>query len=52
MNLELILQLRQKPEPFTPGEAPFWDDPRISALESLFLGLAVNLFSFAAGLFF
>lgn len=31
MNLELILQLRQKPEPFTPGEALFWDDPHISA---------------------
>ena len=27
---QLIL-LHQKPEPFTPGEALFWDDPHISA---------------------
>lgn len=31
MNLELIMQLRQKPDPFTPGEPLFWDDPHISA---------------------
>ena len=30
MNLELIIQLQQKPEPFTPGERLFWDDPHIS----------------------
>lgn len=26
-----LIQLRQKPEPFTPGEPLFWDDPHISA---------------------
>lgn len=26
-----LLELQQKPEPFTPGEALFWDDPHISA---------------------
>ena len=31
MNLDLILQLQQKPEPFTPGEPLFWNDPHISA---------------------
>lgn len=31
MNLELIMQLQQKPAPFTPGEPLFWDDPHISA---------------------
>jgi len=30
LNLDLILQLQQKPEPFTPGEPLFWDDPHIS----------------------
>ncbi|MCJ7433897.1 MAG: class I SAM-dependent methyltransferase [Anaerolineales bacterium] len=30
MNLDLILQLQQKPEPFTLGEPLFWDDPHIS----------------------
>ncbi|HOU15066.1 MAG TPA: class I SAM-dependent methyltransferase [Anaerolineae bacterium] len=31
MNFELIMQLQQKPDPFTPGEPLFWDDPHISA---------------------
>lgn len=31
MNLDRILQLQQKPEPFTPGEPLFWNDPHISA---------------------
>lgn len=31
MNLNLVLQLQQKPEPFTPGEPLFWNDPHISA---------------------
>ncbi len=31
MNLDLILQYQQKPEPFTPGEPLFWNDPHISA---------------------
>ena len=26
-----LMQLQQKPAPFTPGEALFWDDPHISA---------------------
>ena len=26
-----LLQLQQKPAPFTPGEALFWDDPHISS---------------------
>ena len=30
MNIELIKQLSKKPEPFTPGEQLFWDDPHIS----------------------
>jgi len=31
MNLDLILQLQQKPELFAPGEPLFWNDPHISA---------------------
>lgn len=33
MNMDpgLINQLQQKPNPFTPGEQLFWDDPHISA---------------------
>jgi SAM-dependent methyltransferase len=31
MNLDVIMQLQRKPEPFTPGEPLFWDDPHISA---------------------
>lgn len=31
MNLDLIRQLQQKPEPFTSGEPLFWNDPHISA---------------------
>jgi SAM-dependent methyltransferase len=31
MDLDLIRQLQQKPEPFTPGEPLFWDDPHISS---------------------
>ena len=30
MNLNFIKQLQEKPEPFTPGEPLFWDDPHIS----------------------
>lgn len=30
MNLELLMALQQKPEPFSPGEPLFWDDPHIS----------------------
>src|SRR5689334_17813252 len=26
-----LIELQQKPEPFTPGEALFWDDPHISS---------------------
>ena len=26
-----LIELRQKPEPFTPGETLFWDDPHISS---------------------
>lgn len=26
-----LIQLQQKPAPFTPGEALFWDDPHISS---------------------
>jgi SAM-dependent methyltransferase len=26
-----LIQLQQKPDPFTPGEALFWDDPHISS---------------------
>ena len=28
--IEQLIELQQKPEPFTPGEASFWDDPYIS----------------------
>jgi SAM-dependent methyltransferase len=31
VNLEQLNNLQQKPEPFTPGEPLFWDDPYISA---------------------
>jgi SAM-dependent methyltransferase len=31
MNIDFIRQLQEKPEPFTPGEALFWNDPHISA---------------------
>lgn len=31
MNLDLIRGLQEKPQPFTPGEPLFWDDPHISA---------------------
>ncbi len=31
MNFNLILQAQKKPEPFTPGEPIFWDDPYISS---------------------
>jgi SAM-dependent methyltransferase len=31
MNIDLIRQLQEKPEPFTPGEPLFWDDTHISA---------------------
>jgi SAM-dependent methyltransferase len=30
MNLEKILDLQKKPDPFTPGEPLFWNDPHIS----------------------
>lgn len=30
MNLEQLKQLQERPAPFTPGEALFWDDPHIS----------------------
>ena len=30
INLEQLISLQQKPEPFTPGEPLFWDDPYIS----------------------
>jgi len=30
MNIDFIRQLQEKPEPFTPGEPLFWDDPHIS----------------------
>jgi SAM-dependent methyltransferase len=29
--LQKLIDLQQKPEPFTPGEALFWDDPHISS---------------------
>ena len=29
--LSQLIQLQQKPDPFAPGEALFWDDPHISA---------------------
>lgn len=31
MNLDLMMALQHKPEPFAPGDALFWDDPYISA---------------------
>lgn len=31
MNFDLVLQALKKPEPFTPGESLFWDDPYISS---------------------
>ena len=31
MNLEKLKPYLEKPEPFTPGEERFWDDPHISA---------------------
>jgi SAM-dependent methyltransferase len=30
MNMNTIISLQEKPEPFTPGEPLFWDDPHIS----------------------
>ena len=30
LNLDKLLRLQQKPEPFTPGEPLFWNDPHIS----------------------
>ena len=30
MNLSLLRKLQEKPEPFVPGDACFWDDPYIS----------------------
>ena len=30
LNLDLLQALQEKPEPFTPGELLFWDDPHIS----------------------
>jgi SAM-dependent methyltransferase len=30
LNLDLLQALQEKPEPFTPGEKLFWDDPHIS----------------------
>jgi cyclopropane fatty-acyl-phospholipid synthase-like methyltransferase len=30
MNIDDIIHLQKKPEPFTPGELLFWDDPHIS----------------------
>lgn len=29
--LSQLIELQQKPAPFTPGEALFWDDPHISS---------------------
>ncbi|NJC96790.1 MAG: SAM-dependent methyltransferase [Anaerolineales bacterium] len=31
LDLEIIRNLQEEPEPFTPGEPLFWDDPHISA---------------------
>lgn len=31
LDLDFIRNLQEKPEPFTPGEPLFWDDPHISA---------------------
>ncbi len=30
LNLDKLFELQQKPEPFAPGEALFWNDPHIS----------------------
>ena len=30
LNLDKLLHLQQKPEPFTPGEPLFWNDPHIA----------------------
>jgi SAM-dependent methyltransferase len=30
VNLDILNHLQEKPEPFTPGESLFWDDPYIS----------------------
>ena len=30
LDLARLQQLQQRPEPFTPGEPLFWDDPHIS----------------------
>lgn len=30
LNLDVLLTLGQKPEPFAPGEPQFWDDPHIA----------------------
>lgn len=30
MDLGQLNKLKERPEPFTPGEALFWDDPHIS----------------------
>ncbi len=30
LNLDMIIPMQEKPEPFTPGEPLFWDDPHIS----------------------
>lgn len=30
MNIDFIRHLQEKPQPFTPGEPLFWDDPHIS----------------------
>lgn len=30
LDLSLLIELQQKPAPFTPGEPLFWDDPHIS----------------------
>jgi SAM-dependent methyltransferase len=30
LNLDKLLRMQQKPEPFTPGEPLFWNDPHIS----------------------
>jgi len=31
LNLSLLRELESKPEPFTPGEPLFWNDPHIPA---------------------
>lgn len=31
MKIDAIIPLQEKPEPFSPGEPLFWDDPHISA---------------------